>query len=600
MTSHPDDESMFFAPALRHRLGDDRGTKRPDGSADRTVEARRRRVHVLCLSNGDYPPSDGAVRTKEMHRACSLLGADSGRVTVLDDARMKDGPDSVWDADRVSAAVLDHVRTIVPHRGDESESGRPSYLLSGPSPTSSNGTPDRSWEYVDEQSGGGGQPRQSPAAIREVDLSILTFDPKGVSGHPNHRDTYRGVRYLVNERCRNVRSSGVEGRVRSSLRLRRRADQTDGISKSSKTGEETEEIRLNIKVYTLRSVSNPVAKYFPFVEILLYHYLRQIVWRLLYLAYLLLGLGFLVKLEPERKPPSFWPAFTGTTCIDPDRPDETYQCRLMDPGLVRRAMAAHASQFVWYRRLSVAFSRYTYVNDLSRLEVDPSSVVTIDDDEDYDDGGLGPVATVQEEETVSDFLLTPAQMTRIRDLVLPTNLRHRAWNRVYSLSRDGDSFAAFQRLVGEWNSGSGGRSTLLVVKSACGGLFGGFADVPLVPSSEVRGSAHQSCLFRIRQASDEGKEEDDGPVPSIDVYGQDCATSTKRVVFDPSRRLIAFGGGYTDGPDEGFGLSMEDGFARGTTARCAAFRNEPLLQDGRDGVFDILDMEVWGFVFGQF
>jgi len=153
--------------------------------------------------------------------------------------------------------------------------------------------------------------------------------------------------------------------------------------------------------------------------------------------------------------------------------------------------------------------------------------------------------------------------------------------------------------VGEWNSKSGGHSTLLVVKSSCGGVLGGFSDVPLVPTSEARGSAHQSCLFRIRKVSDEGDEDDEPSEPAIDVYGKECATSSKTVVLNPTKRLIAFGGGYIDGPDEGFGLSIEDGFARGTTARCAAFRNEPLLH-GREGIFDILDMEVWGFVFGQF
>ena len=67
-----------------------------------------------------------------------------------------------------------------------------------------------------------------------------------------------------------------------------------------------------------------------------------------------------------------------------------------------------------------------------------------------------------------------------------------------------------------------------------------------------------------------------------------------------SRRILAFGGGNSNGQsDEGFGLCLEDGFARGTTASCAAFNNEPLVSN-QDGVFDVLDVEVWGFVFGQF
>mmetsp|Transcript_16944 Transcript_16944/g.42967 ORF Transcript_16944/g.42967 Transcript_16944/m.42967 type:complete len:273 (-) Transcript_16944:80-898(-) len=38
-----------------------------------------------------------------------------------------------------------------------------------------------------------------------------------------------------------------------------------------------------------------------------------------------------------------------------------------DAGLSWRAMAAHASQFVWFRRLFVAFSRYTFLNCLRPL-----------------------------------------------------------------------------------------------------------------------------------------------------------------------------------------------------------------------------------------
>ena len=34
---------------------------------------------------------------------------------------------------------------------------------------------------------------------------------------------------------------------------------------------------------------------------------------------------------------------------------------------VRRAMSLHRSQWVWYRKLFVVFSRYAYVNSLRRL-----------------------------------------------------------------------------------------------------------------------------------------------------------------------------------------------------------------------------------------
>lgn len=42
----------------------------------------------------------------------------------------------------------------------------------------------------------------------------------------------------------------------------------------------------------------------------------------------------------------------------------TRQYMMLNPMLVWKAMKAHTSQFVWYRRLFVIFSRYSYVNDI--------------------------------------------------------------------------------------------------------------------------------------------------------------------------------------------------------------------------------------------
>lgn len=48
-----------------------------------------------------------------------------------------------------------------------------------------------------------------------------------------------------------------------------------------------------------------------------------------------------------------------------------YRCH--EPSLNWKAMAAHHSQFVWYRRLFVVFSCYTYVNSLKQIEPLPSN-----------------------------------------------------------------------------------------------------------------------------------------------------------------------------------------------------------------------------------
>jgi hypothetical protein len=83
----------------------------------------------------------------------------------------------------------------------------------------------------------------------------------------------------------------------------------------------------------------------------------------------------------------------------------------------------------------------------------------------------------------------------------------------------------------------------------------------------------------------------------MDVYGkqQSCMLSTKRIVFDPTRGIIAFGGisgnGFDgDSTDEGFGLCLTDGFVRGTTSKCAAYQMNAPLISGNSGIFDVLDV----------
>ena len=39
-----------------------------------------------------------------------------------------------------------------------------------------------------------------------------------------------------------------------------------------------------------------------------------------------------------------------------------------NPAINNAAMAAHASQYVWFRKLFVYFSRYVFMNDLQRID----------------------------------------------------------------------------------------------------------------------------------------------------------------------------------------------------------------------------------------
>ena len=81
------------------------------------------------------------------------------------------------------------------------------------------------------------------------------------------------------------------------------------------------------RAFQLTTVSGPIQKYLP---------LRH--WIML----LLTLLGLMVRTAPT--------------------PSSTYCCTLYTPWVNWKCMAGHTSQFVWYRRLFVAFSCYTYEN----------------------------------------------------------------------------------------------------------------------------------------------------------------------------------------------------------------------------------------------
>jgi N-acetylglucosaminylphosphatidylinositol deacetylase len=190
-------------------------------------------VSVICLSNGNYNGL-GRIREKELDRACEILGVQ--RVTCCSDALLEDNPRIPWEAKEIARVLRAAVQESKMEGGD---------------------------------------------------IIVLTFDERGVSGHPNHIDTYRGVQYWLS------------------------------LSTSK-----------NIRGFKLKTISNPFFKYIPPV-------------------WLLYGM------------------------FGRESPLKHYVC--YKPWLVWKAMAAHASQFVWYRRLSVVFSCYTYHNQWHEMEHDSKS-----------------------------------------------------------------------------------------------------------------------------------------------------------------------------------------------------------------------------------
>ena len=175
-------------------------------------------VYVLCLSSGDAQGL-GLVRRKELVNALhNVFGLNAKHIRLIDDPRLADGMQEHWPEHRVAAHVKDFVREF------------------------------------------------------SLDL-LVTFDERGVSGHPNHIACFQGVERV----CEAL--PGLHGWCLESPGL-------------------------------LRKYSGPL-------DILTTWILNRCSWDKVFVT-----LDFL----------------------------QSY-----------RAMEAHASQFVWYRRLFVLFSRFSWV-----------------------------------------------------------------------------------------------------------------------------------------------------------------------------------------------------------------------------------------------
>ena len=91
VTSHPDDEVMFFGPTVLSMASNPNIT-----------------LFLLCMSNGDYR-REGQTRKKELYHACKILGIREGNITVLSYTKLRDDPNLRWRDEIVSEVVLHNI-----------------------------------------------------------------------------------------------------------------------------------------------------------------------------------------------------------------------------------------------------------------------------------------------------------------------------------------------------------------------------------------------------------------------------------------------------------------------------------------------------------
>jgi N-acetylglucosaminylphosphatidylinositol deacetylase len=185
LIAHPDDESMFFSPTLQSL----------------THPSLQNHVKILCLSTGNADGL-GDTRRRELEAAAVTLGLRKREdVFVLDDEkRFKDGMTENWDPKEIARVLASAFApqliasspppTTTPNENQNKKSNKSSSTTSKSKKSSSKST----------------STTPSPAPTPPIPTGpratidvLITFDPTGISSHPNHISLYHGARaFLTN------------------------------------------------------------------------------------------------------------------------------------------------------------------------------------------------------------------------------------------------------------------------------------------------------------------------------------------------------------------------------------------------------------------
>jgi hypothetical protein len=202
-----------------------------------------------------------------------------------------------------------------------------------------------------------------------------------------------------------------------------------------------------------------------------------------------------------------------------------------------------------------------------------------------------PQVRLEEEDSTAapPFILSLEQMNNLSELALPASIAYSRWKRIYCLARDGDSFDQFLRKVEKQSH------TLLVIRTTKGAIFGAYAESPWEPHGPAFYGSAQACLYSFTSSSNTHDHDDQQSSSSLLLRVFKWTGENRYIqVCDSTTSKIAFGGGGEEGA---FGLCLEHDFRIGSTGPCDTFYNEPLCMQEN---FQVVDVEVYGFLLGQF
>ena len=198
------------------------------------------------------------------------------------------------------------------------------------------------------------------------------------------------------------------------------------------------------------------------------------------------------------------------------------------------------------------------------------SEAAVDCDADHADDFIR-VHVVPDDDTVPRLLSEGVMKELVK--AMPYTLRGRSWTRLFSITRDGDSFGTFLNCVER------SECTVVVIQTTRGEIIGGFADA----TWECRGvdgnffGAGTSFLFSLVRSQPHSDPVQIYRWQGVNDYSQVCRQG-----------CIGMGGGGGS-----FGLFLQDDFTKGSSGACETYGNPGPLTSSP--CFDILNFEVYGF-----
>ena len=173
LIAHPDDEAMFFSPTLLALTNPVLGNH----------------IKILCLSSGDAEGL-GEVRTKELGLSAMILGLRdrSKDILVLEDSEaFPDRMDVMWSKEKI-AGVLD-------------KAFNPNSMSPTKMEKNNNNDNKKRSDSATAAAAAAKQEEAAAAAAAQATIDILiTFDPHGISSHPNHISLHHGAKAWLSGR----------------------------------------------------------------------------------------------------------------------------------------------------------------------------------------------------------------------------------------------------------------------------------------------------------------------------------------------------------------------------------------------------------------